>query len=177
MACWKGKKAPIQSRKKAPLQSATNTADQSNRNNPPQTIKKCLIKPSKENLAESGQKVPDASVKSNQVQFDKKGLVHHDLEAKKKKTASDRSPVQPILQPPCLPLVKRASPWVRETGTTTTFITTTFKAQGPREPTQKKINDFFRPIVHSPHPCNLTATASVSSRSALQEVELLEGLN
>lgn len=136
--------------------------------------KKHSTKPGKENIAKSGQNFPDASAKSDQVHSETKGLVHQGIEAEKKKIASDSPPVQPIVQPPCptppppLP-VKPASPVVRGKGTTTT----TAKAQGTGKPAQKKIHDFFKPIVRSPHPGTPPASAPIGPAGASTEVEVL----
>lgn len=136
---------------------------------PVKSAKKHPMKPDKENVAKARQKVPDASVKSDQVHCETKGLIHQGIEAEKKKIANDTPPVQPIMQPSCPspPPVKPANPVVRGLGTTTT----TAKAQGTGKPAQKKIHDFFKPIVRRPHPSTPPASA-IGSAGASTEVEV-----
>lgn len=200
MSCRKGKKAPIKSGKKDPLQSLTNATDQPHVDKSGQAAKKGHSKSGKENLettkkaqskpgrenqetAKKGhrkpckqdtvklsQKGPDVLVKISPVQSDTKGPVSCGVEAEKKKTATDKTPVPPIVQPPCPPPVKQASPLATVVGRTTTINNnTTVKGHCPGKPTQRKINDFFKPIVHIPTPSSPAATAPSTS----QEVEVL----
>lgn len=83
---------------------------------------------------------------------------------------SGRPPLKPVLQPLC-PSVPLASPVVKGAGAATT---TTTKAPGPGKPTQKRINDFFKPIVRGSQPGNPTVTASVGLPRAAPEVVVLE---